>query len=182
MIFEPAKISGLIVLRLERHEDERGSFCRLFSRDEFAAHGLPADFVQQSLSVTRRRGTVRGMHFQRSPYAEVKFVRCVRGAIFDVVVDLRPASPTYLCWQGFRLDAEGDLALVIPRDCAHGFQTLQDHCEVLYQMDRGYHADSAGGIRFDDPSIGIEWPLAVSVIAAKDLGWPALSARLRLTL
>jgi dTDP-4-dehydrorhamnose 3,5-epimerase len=176
MMFEPTQIDGLIALRLQRHDDKRGSFSRLFSQDEFAAQGLPTVFVQQSLSVTCRAGTIRGMHFQRSPHAEVKFVRCVRGAIFDVVVDLRPCSSSYLRWLGFRLVAQGDLALVIPAGCAHGFQSLQDDSEVLYQMDVPYCPAAATGIRFDDPALSIEWPLSVSVIGDKDLVWPAIGS------
>ena len=108
MIFEQTEIDGLVAVRLQRHDDERGSFARLFSSNEFAAHGLPRTFVQQSLSVTRRAGTIRGMHFQRPPHAEVKFVRCVRGAIYDVVADLRPESPSHLRWQGFRRSRRSD--------------------------------------------------------------------------
>jgi dTDP-4-dehydrorhamnose 3,5-epimerase len=176
MIFEPTRIDGLIALRLQRHDDERGSFSRLFSQDEFAARGLPSVFVQQSLSVTSRAGTVRGLHFQRAPHAEVKFVRCVRGAIYDVVVDLRPCSSSYLRWLGFHLEAQGDVALVIPAGCAHGFQSLQDDSEVLYQMDVPYCPAAATGIRFDDRALNIEWPLSVSLIAAKDLAWPAFGS------
>ena len=175
MIFEQTNIGGLVALHLQRDNDERGSFARLFSSNEFAAHGLPRAFVQQSLSVTRRAGTIRGMHFQRPPHAEVKFVRCVRGAIYDVVADLRPESPSYLRWQEFRLEAQGDLALVIPTGCAHGFQSLRDDSEVLYQMDAPYHPAAAAGVRFDDVALGISWPLPVSVIADRDLAWPTLA-------
>jgi len=176
MIFEQTNIGGLVALHLQRDNDERGSFARLFSSNEFAAHGLPRAFVQQSLSVTRRAGTIRGMHFQRPPHAEVKFVRCVRGAIYDVVADLRPESPSHLRWQGFRLEAQGDLALVIPAGCAHGFQSLQDDSEVLYQMDVPYDPAAAAGVRFDDAALGISWPLPVSVIADRDLAWPTLAS------
>ncbi len=175
MRFESTEIDGLIAVRLERHADERGSFARLFCREEFAAAGLATELVQESLSVTQKAGTLRGMHFQRAPHAEVKFVRCVRGAIHDVVADLRPDSPSYLRWQAFRLDAHGDVALYIPAGCAHGFQTLQDDCEVLYQMDVPYQPDFADGCRFDDGLLGIEWPLPVTVIARKDLEWPPLA-------
>lgn len=177
MLFEPTNIAGLVAIRLERHVDERGSFARLFCRDEFAAQGLTSSFVQASLSVTERAGTLRGMHFQRAPYAEVKFVRCIRGAIHDVVADLRPDSPSYLHWQAFDLSAHGDLSLYIPAGCAHGFQTLQDDCEVLYQMDVPYQPGFADGFRFDDPALGIDWPLPITVIAEKDLEWPPLASR-----
>lgn len=174
MIFEPTAIDGLWAVRLQRFTDERGSFTRLFSADEFAARGLPRAFVQNSLSVTRHAGTVRGMHFQRPPHAEVKFVRCVRGAVHDVIIDLRPGSPTYRRWQAFTLAHDNDLALCIPAGCAHGFQTLRDDCEVLYQMDTGYAADHADGVRFDDPALAIDWPLPIGVVNAKDRAWKLL--------
>jgi dTDP-4-dehydrorhamnose 3,5-epimerase len=172
--FETTGIDGLIAVRLGRLEDDRGSFARLFCREEFAAAGLKTEFVQQSLSVTRKAGTLRGMHFQRSPHGETKFVRCVHGAIYDVVADLRPNSPSCLHWQSFRLDAHGEVSLYIPAGCAHGFQTLQDECEVLYQMDVPYRPDFADGCRFDDEALGIKWPLPVTVVAKKDLEWPPL--------
>lgn len=177
MRFESTEIAGLFAVRLQRHQDERGSFCRLFDREAFRDQGLAPDFVQQSLSVTRHAGTLRGLHFQRPPHAEVKFVRCTRGAIYDVVADLRPASPSYRRWQAFRLAEDGDLALYIPAGCAHGFQTLRDDCEVLYQMDTAYQPDHADGVRFDDPALGVAWPRAVTTIAGKDLEWPALDHR-----
>ena len=177
MKFEPTDIAGLWAVRLQRSEDERGSFARLFCREEFAAAGLFHDIAQASLSVTRRAGTLRGMHFQRPPHAEVKFVRCVRGAIHDVVADLRPGSPTYRRWQGFRLEPQGDLALCLPEGCAHGFQTLEDDCEVLYQMSTPYAASHADGVRFDDPALGIVWPREITLMAEKDLCWPLLAER-----
>jgi dTDP-4-dehydrorhamnose 3,5-epimerase len=176
MIFEPTKIDGLLLVRLQRFEDERGSFTRLFSAEEFAASGLPARFVQCSLSVTRHAGTVRGMHFQRPPHAEVKLVRCVRGAVHDVIVDLRPGSTSYREWLAVTLAHDNDVALCIPAGCAHGFQTLRDDCEVLYHMDTAYAPDHADGVRFDDPALGIDWPLPVGVVSAKDRAWPLLTA------
>lgn len=177
MKFETTAIPGLTVVRLQRHADARGSFARLFCREEFAAAGLFADIAQASLSVTARAGTLRGMHFQRPPHAEVKYVRCVRGAIHDVVADLRPDSPAYLRWQAFRLEPASDLALCIPQGCAHGFQTLEDDCEVLYQMSTAYAASHADGVRFDDPLLGIVWPREISLINEKDLCWPKLGER-----
>ncbi len=175
MQFESTAIAGLWVVRLDRYQDARGSFARLFDRDAFAERGLPDHFVQQSLSVTHQAGTLRGMHFQRPPHAEVKFVRCVRGTIFDVIADLRPDSPSYLRWQGFELSPVSDLALCIPQGCAHGFQTLTDDCEVLYQMSTPFAPTHADGVRYDDPALGIVWPRAVGVIAEKDLGWPPIA-------
>jgi dTDP-4-dehydrorhamnose 3,5-epimerase len=174
MIFETTPIPGLLAIRIERHADERGSFGRLFDRAAFAAHGLATAFTQQSLSVTRRAGTLRGMHFQRPPHAEVKFIRCTRGAIYDVVADLRPDSPSHRRWEAFQLSAEDDLCLYIPAGCAHGFQTLSDDVEVLYQMDVPYVAEAADGFRFDDPKFAIVWPRPITVIAAKDLAWQTL--------
>ncbi len=174
MRFEPTQIAGLFAVTLTRHADARGSFARLFCRDEFAAHGLADTFVQASLSVTTRAGTLRGMHFQRPPHEEVKLVRCVRGAIFDVVADLRPASPSYLRWQGFELSPASDVALYIPQGCAHGFLTLVEDCEVLYQMSTPHAPDFSGGVRYDDPALGIVWPLPVTLVADKDLAWPPI--------
>ncbi len=174
MRFEETEIAGLFALRLDRHEDERGSFARLFCRDTFAARGLADCFVQASLSVTRRAGTLRGLHFQRPPHAEVKLVRCVRGAIHDIVADLRPDSPSYLRWQGFELKPERDLALYIPEGCAHGFLTLADDCEVLYQMSTPYAPDFASGVRYDDPALGVVLPRPVALVAEKDLAWPPI--------
>jgi dTDP-4-dehydrorhamnose 3,5-epimerase len=176
MLFEPTAIDGLWAVRLERFIDERGSFARLFWSEQFAARGLPDRFVQCSLSVTRSAATVRGMHFQRPPHGEVKLVRCVRGAIHDVIVDLRPGSSSYRRWQAFTLAHDNDLALCIPAGCAHGFQTLRDDCEVLYQMDVAYAPGHADGVRFDDPALAIDWPLPVGVVNAKDRTWPLLTA------
>jgi dTDP-4-dehydrorhamnose 3,5-epimerase len=177
MRIEPTKIKGLWAVRLEWHGDMRGTFARLFCRDEFAARGLADVFVQASLSVSYKADTLRGMHFQRAPYTEVKLVSCLRGAIYDVVVDLRPDSPTFRRWQGFDLTQAGELALYIPKGCAHGFQTMTNDCEVLYQMDTPYAPAFANGVRYDNPALGIVWPRPVSVISEKDLGWPPLSAR-----
>ena len=175
MRFEPTEIAGLFAMHLARFADERGSFARLFCRDTFAQAGLADTLVQASLSVTRRAGTLRGMHFQRPPHAEVKLVRCVRGAIFDVVADLRRDSATYLRWQGFELSPEGEVALYIPEGCAHGFLTLTDDCEVLYQMSTAYAPDFADGVRYDDPALGIVWPRPAALVAEKDLAWPAIA-------
>jgi dTDP-4-dehydrorhamnose 3,5-epimerase len=177
MQFEMTAIPGLIALRLDWHTDERGAFTRLFDDERFAEHGLPSHFVQASFSVSERAGTVRGMHFQRPPCAEVKLVACVRGAIHDVVADMRPDSPTYLKWQAFVLAPAGDLVLVIPEGCAHGFQTLTNDCEVLYQMSTPYAPTHADGLRYDDPALGIAWPREITVISQKDLAWTAWAER-----
>jgi dTDP-4-dehydrorhamnose 3,5-epimerase len=174
MKFETTTIPGLFAVKLERHVDARGSFARLFCRDDFAASGLETAFVQESLSVTRQAGTIRGMHFQTEPHQEVKFVRCVRGAIYDVVADLRPESLGLHRWQAFELSPESDIALYIPKGCAHGFQTLMDDSEVLYQMSTPYAPAAADGFRYDDCMIGITWPRPLAMIAEKDLAWPPL--------
>ena len=174
MVFEKTDIAGVLAVKLERRCDERGSFARTFCRREFAAHGLPADFVQCNTSVTRQAGTLRGMHFQRAPHAEAKLVRCVRGAVYDVVADLRPDSPTFMRWQSFRLEAHGDASLFIPAGCAHGLQALVDDTEVSYQMTAEYAPQYASGFRYDDPAFDIEWPLPVTVISSQDRSWPSL--------
>jgi dTDP-4-dehydrorhamnose 3,5-epimerase len=158
---------------MERHCDERGFFARSVCVEEFQAHGLPADFVQSSVSWNRRRGTVRGMHFQWPPSREGKLVRCLRGAIHDVLLDLRPAEPTYLRHRAVLLDQDNRDAVFIPSGVAHGFQTLADDCEVLYQMTELHAPALAAGVRWDDPSFGIPWPIASAiVIAQRDAAYP----------
>jgi dTDP-4-dehydrorhamnose 3,5-epimerase len=175
MRFEPTGIPGLFLVHLDWRTDERGGFLRLFDADAFAAQGLPAAFPQTSLSATRQAGTIRGLHVQRPPFAEVKLVRCLRGALFDVVLDLRPGSPTRLQWRPFTLREGDDLLLAIPQGCAHGFQTLVDGTEVLYQISAPHAPDHADGVRFDDPALAIQWPLPVTVVSTRDRGWPVLA-------
>jgi dTDP-4-dehydrorhamnose 3,5-epimerase len=172
MRFEPLPISGAYRIELEPHADERGFFARIFSREEFLAHGLAADFVQWSLSFTPRVGTLRGLHFQLPPHQETKLVRCVRGRIYDVLVDLRQNSPTYLQHTAWELCADSRSALYIPPGCAHGFLTLTPDCEIHYAMDVAYHPESASGVRFDDPAFKIHWPLPVELVSARDRSWP----------
>ncbi len=172
MRFESTGLAGCFVVHLDRHTDERGSFTRLFDADAFAAHGLPSVFVETSLSVTDRAGSVRGMHLQRPPHEEVKLVRCLRGAVFDVVVDLRPASPTRGQWRAATLREGDDLLVAIAAGCAHGFQTLTDGAELLYQISAPYAPSFADGVRFDDPAFGIAWPRPVSTVSARDRAWP----------
>jgi dTDP-4-dehydrorhamnose 3,5-epimerase len=172
MIFRETTLAGVHTVLIERRADSRGSFGRVFCRDEFAAQGLPTEFVQASTSVSVHAGTVRGMHYQRPPHAEAKLVRCVRGAIHDVVADVRPDSPSFMRWEAFALREGGDMMLYIPPGFAHGFQTLADETEVLYQMSTPFAPEAAAGFRFDDPAFGIAWPAPVAVIAEKDLAWP----------
>jgi len=172
MIFTKTRLPGLVLVELEPSRDARGSFARIWCRREFAAAGLDVEIAQSSLSSNAARGTLRGLHFQRPPHEEVKLVRCVRGAIFDVAVDLRPNSATYCRWQGFELAAETGAALYIPRGFAHGFETLTDDSEVLYQISAFYAPEASAGVRWDDPAFAIDWPLPVAAISEKDRSWP----------
>ena len=172
MIFQSTRIEGLWAIVIERHRDERGSFGRTFCEKEFTERGLNGRFVQSSTSVTRRAGTLRGMHYQRPPYEEVKLVRCVRGTIFDVVADVRRDSPSFGTWQGFRLGQDEDLSLYIPTGCAHGFLTLTDDAEVTYQISSPYVPNAGRGVRFDDPTFGIDWPGDVVVVNERDRSYP----------
>jgi dTDP-4-dehydrorhamnose 3,5-epimerase len=144
----------------------------VWAKDEFAEHGLVDRVVQMNLSYNRLAGTLRGMHFQHAPYAETKLVRCIRGAIYDVIIDLRPDSPTYKRWIGVTLTAANRLALYVPEGFAHGFQTLEDDTEVFYQVSQYYTPSAEGGVRYDDPAFGIEWPLPVTEMSEKDKRWP----------
>lgn len=172
MLFTETCLKGAFLIEPERHEDERGFFARTWCRHEFAAHGLNAELVQCNVSYNRRKGTLRGMHYQRAPYAEAKLVRCTRGAIYDVIIDLRPDSPTRLQWLAVRLTAEDGRMLTIPEGFAHGFQTLEDDTEVFYQMSAFYAPEAAAGIRWNDPYFGISWPLADPILSEKDRAYP----------
>jgi dTDP-4-dehydrorhamnose 3,5-epimerase len=168
VIFEPAPIGGAFVIHVEPVEDERGFFARTFCEDEFRKHGLDPCVAQCSVSVNTRRGTLRGMHFQTAPHAEAKLVRCTRGAIYDVILDLREESPTFNDWWAVELSAGARRQLYIPEGVAHGFQTLEHDTEVSYQMSRPYVPGAAAGVRWDDPAHGIEWPLEVTAMSAAD--------------
>lgn len=176
MIFETTRVEGAYVLRPEKRADARGFFARVFCRRELEEHGLVADVAQANLSVSRKKGTLRGLHYQVPPAAETKLVRCTRGAIYDVLVDLRPGSPTYRRWVGVELTAEDHAMLYVPKGCAHGFQTLTDDAEVFYLVSAFYSPAHERGARYDDPAFGIEWPLDVAEISEKDRAWPAFSA------
>jgi len=174
MQFRPLSIAGAMAVDVERREDPRGFFARSFCCDEFAAHRLPPAFVQCNISWNARRGTLRGMHFQRAPSREGKLVRCTAGAILDVVVDLRPDSPTYRRWEGVELTAANRRALYIPPGLAHGFQTLVDDTEVFYQMTDMFAPDLADGVRWNDPAFGIDWPIADPILSERDAAYPLL--------
>lgn len=174
MRFRALPIAGPVVVELEPHIDDRGAFARTFCVDEFAAAGLPIDFPQCNLSINHRAGTMRGMHYNASPWGESKLVRCVRGAVHDVIVDLRVASPTRFEHVAIELSAENRLALFVPADFAHGFLTLQDDSDVTYHMGARYVPDAARGMRWDDPALGIEWPGTPAVISPADASYPWL--------
>ncbi len=175
MRFEPVGLDGAWLVHLEPIHDERGFFARTFCVNEFGARGLATDFPQHSVSCSLRKGTLRGIHFQREPHAEVKLVRCLSGSIWDVIVDLRPGSPTFRKWRGFELSDENGLQLYIPKGFAHGFQTLSDKTRVNYLISTFYAPDAASGVRYDDPAFGIAWPIPITEIAEKDLLWPLVA-------
>ena len=168
MKFIETKIKGAFIIELERLEDERGFFARTFCRKEFEAHGIKAEMVQCSTSFNKIKGTLRGMHYQAKPHAEAKLVRCTTGSIYDVIVDLRPNSLTFKQWTSVELTAANRRMLFIPEGLAHGFQTLEDNCEVSYQMTEEYHPESASGIRWNDPAFKIKWPLPNPNSSQKD--------------
>ena len=174
MIFHETRLADAWSIEPEMRGDERGAFARTMCRDEFAAHGLRTEYVQQNMSVSAHAGTLRGLHFQRAPFTEAKLVRCVRGAILDVIVDLRASSPTYLRHEAFELTAANHRELYVPPGFAHAFQTLVDDVEVSYLVSAAYHPQSEGGLRYNDPHLGIDWPVAVSTISAKDESWPLI--------
>jgi dTDP-4-dehydrorhamnose 3,5-epimerase len=169
--FTGTPVQGVTIVEVDRIVDDRGFFARVWCRDEFADHGLEADWVQANVGRSTRVGTLRGMHYQRDPHAEVKLVRCTRGAVYDVALDLRPTSPTYLRWAGVTLTADEHTMLYIPEGCAHGYQTLADDSEIVYFTSATYAREAATGVRHDDPAFGIRWPHEVEVISAQDAGW-----------
>ncbi|MHB1231524.1 MAG: dTDP-4-dehydrorhamnose 3,5-epimerase [Burkholderiales bacterium] len=172
MKFIEAALPGAFIIEPEPLEDERGFFARTFCAREFERQGLNPRLVQCSISYNRSKGTLRGMHYQASPHAEAKLVRCTRGAIYDVIVDLRRESLSYRRWVAVELTAENHRALYIPEGLAHGFQTLDSDTEVLYQMSEFFRPESARGVRWDDPAFRIEWPEAARIISPKDIGYP----------
>lgn len=172
MRYRETSIAGAWVVEAERHEDERGFFARTWDAEEFARRGLEGRLAQCSVSYNACGGTLRGLHYQAAPYEEAKLVRCTAGAMFDVAVDLRPDSETFRGWFGVELTAENRLALYVPAGCAHGFLTLVDGTDVLYLISERHNPDAARGVRWNDPSFGIEWPGDVVVINERDSGYP----------
>lgn len=171
MLFIETELKGAYIVDLERREDNRGFFARTWCQHEFEQQGLVARIAQANMSYNHTKGTLRGMHFQNAPYAETKLVRAVRGAIYDVIVDLRPDSPTYKRWIGVELTADNRRALFVPEGFAHGFQTLEDNTDVIYQVSAFYTPGAEGGLRYNDPTFAIHWPLPVTLITDKDAGW-----------
>ena len=174
MRFSETTLADARLIDLEKRGDARGFFARVFCEAEFAAAGLETRFVQINHSRSIGRGTIRGLHFQRPPHGEVKVVRVVRGALYDVILDLRPESPSFGRWQGFELSAEAGTMLYVPAGFAHGFQTLTEETEVTYQVSAAYTPAAEGGVRWNDPVLAIDWPLPVGTISDKDAAWPDL--------
>jgi dTDP-4-dehydrorhamnose 3,5-epimerase len=172
MIFHKTKLPGVFEIYLEPKADERGFFARAWCEKEFAAHGLNPRLAQCNVSFNTRKGTLRGIHFQSPPYAEAKVVRCTKGAIYDVLVDLRPQSPTFKGWIAVVLTATNRHMVYVPEGCGHGFLTMEDETEVFYQMSEFYNAESAGGVRWNDPAFQVAWPGKVEVISERDRTYP----------
>ena len=174
MKFRPLKIPGVVLIEPEPLRDERGFFARVWCEREFEAQGLSVRLAQSSISYNEKKGTLRGIHFQRAPWEETKIVRCTAGSVFDVVVDLRAESPTYRMHEAVVLSSRERSMLYIPKGCAHGFQTLEDGTEVLYWMDQFYEPSAASGVRWNDPSLAIEWPQGNRIVSANDQALPLL--------
>ncbi|MBD2113509.1 MULTISPECIES: dTDP-4-dehydrorhamnose 3,5-epimerase [Cyanophyceae] len=172
MIFEATNLKDAFVIDLEIRSDDRGGFARTFCAKEFEEHGLKPMVAQCNMSFNYKKGTLRGMHYQLAPAAETKLVRCTRGAIYDVIIDIRPDSPTYMQHFGIELTADNRKALYVPELFAHGYQALTDDAEVIYQVGEFYSPGYEQGIRYDDPTFGIKWPIPVTVISEKDGQWP----------
>ena len=176
MIFTETKLKGAFIIDIERREDSRGFFARAFCQHEFEDHGLKPVIAQANMAFNHKKGTLRGMHFQTAPHTEVKVVSCFAGAIYDVIVDLRPGSPTYRKWQAFELTAENQRQLYIPAGFAHGFQTLTEGAGVSYLISNFYEPSASTGVSYDDPALGIRWPLPVAAISDRDKAWALLAA------
>jgi dTDP-4-dehydrorhamnose 3,5-epimerase len=175
MIFTQTPLPGAYVIDIERRADNRGFFARTWCLREFETHGLNPNVVQINATLSARKGTLRGLHYQVAPYQEVKIVRCTRGALYDVIVDLRPQSPAYKQWLGVELTEDNHRMLYVPEGFAHGSQTLTDNTELWYQTSQFYAPEAARGVRFDDPAFQIKWPLAIEVVSDPDKNWPDYS-------
>jgi len=176
MIFTESKLKGAFIIEMDKKGDERGFFARTWCKNEFEVQGLSTQFVQVNLAFNEKKGILRGMHYQANPHEEVKLVRCTRGALYDVIVDIRKSSPTYTQWIGVELTQDNYRMLYIPEGFAHGYQTLADHTEIVYQVSQFYSPNSEGGIRWDDATVNIMWPeTAERIISPKDEMWPLLA-------
>ncbi|MES1214887.1 MAG: dTDP-4-dehydrorhamnose 3,5-epimerase [Bacteroidota bacterium] len=176
MIFNPSNLTGAFTIDVQPFQDNRGFFTRTFCEREFAEYNLVQHFVQANHSGSHGKGVIRGMHFQYPPYSEVKLVKCVQGAIFDVIVDVRVGSPTFLKWFGAELTAENRRMMYVPAGFAHGIQTLTDYSEITYMVSNFYNKESEGGVRYDDPQVAIDWPLPPSLVSDKDLNIPLIDS------
>jgi dTDP-4-dehydrorhamnose 3,5-epimerase len=179
MIFHKLPLSGAFLIEPQPRQDDRGFFARTFCVKEFETHGLSTKVAQCNMSFNHNKGTVRGLHYQLEPASEAKLIRCTRGAIYDVMVDMRPSSPTYLQYFGVELSADNRVAAYVPEMFAHGYQALTGGAEACYQVSEVYAPELEKGIRYDDPALGIRWPLPVTTISEKDLRWPLLPAAVR---
>ncbi len=177
MIFRETTLPGAYVIEPQKITDERGYFARAWCKRELEQQGLKGEITQSNVGFSLRKGTLRGLHFQKAPHAEVKIVRCTRGAMFDTIVDLRPESPTYKRWFGVELTEENSWMIYVPDGFAQGYMTLADNTEMNYHTSKFYNAESASGVRYDDPAFGIQWPLAATVISEQDRSWPLLGQR-----
>jgi dTDP-4-dehydrorhamnose 3,5-epimerase len=173
MIFTETELKGAYVIEPEKYQDERGYFARVFCENEFKFHGIKLNMVQSNIGFSRKKGTIRGLHYQVYPHAEVKLIRCISGSIFDVIIDLRPESPTYKQWFGIELNSKNSQMLLVPENFAHGYQSLVDNTEVFYLVSQFYTADAERGVRWDDPLFKIQWPEMIHpIISEKDKSWP----------
>ncbi len=172
MIYSATRLKGVFIIDLDPIQDDRGFFARCWCKKEFEKHGLNPNLSQCNLSVNNKRGTLRGLHYQLAPFQEIKLVRCTRGSIYDVVVDMRLDSETYQEWISVELSADNRRMLYVPEGFAHGYQTLEDNSEIFYQVSECYHPECEIGVRWDDPVIGTTWPEADRIISAKDRAWP----------
>jgi dTDP-4-dehydrorhamnose 3,5-epimerase len=171
MKFVSTKLTGSYLIYPEKREDNRGFFARIFCVNEFEKRGIESKVVQTNISRTLKKGTMRGMHYQKSPHEETKLIRCTRGSVYDVIIDIRPNSPSYKQWFGTELSAENHTMLFVPRGFVHGFITLEDDCEMIYEVSEFYTPGSEGGIRYNDPVFGIKWPVEIADISAKDASY-----------
>ncbi len=173
MIFLPTKFEHVYIIELEQKLDERGSFIRFYCQEEFAKSGLECNIVQANRSLTRKKGTIRGMHFQKFPKAEDKIIQCLRGVVYDVIIDLRRDALTYGQWMAVELSEQKNKMLFVPKGFAHGFQTLTDNCEMQYCMSEFYSPDHSAGVRWNDQFFNIKWPIEESILSEKDKDWPS---------